>query len=249
MTHEIDYTEFIERYLLDEMSSKEKAWFQKEIEGNPALQEEIDFHRKIDAVLSDRSSVELKAQLETIHDDIYETAQNGKGMIKKLYRRAYISVGTVASAVLLIFFLLGNNYSSETIMDLYYQPVESSVSFRDAGGNSDMLFEAMTFYENQEYEKAIALFEDILANDESKIGVNLYAGVSHMELKNYKQAHDRFQKIIDQNPNPFVESATWYLGLCYLLTNEREKAQESFSAIAKGDGYYKADAKKILKRL
>lgn len=81
------------------------------------------------------------------------------------------------------------------------------------------------------------------------MGLNLYSGISHMEIKEFQKANERFQIIIDNKPNPFVESATWYLGMCYLMTDEREKALEKFSILAKNKGFYQTDAQKIIKHL
>jgi tetratricopeptide (TPR) repeat protein len=232
------------------MPPDERAWFEKEIEGNPSLQVEIDFHRKVDVVLADRDTIELKAQLDNIHKEIDRTAKKGHGMIKTFYRKAYAAAGVLTAVVVFVSLYLSNyNFSSNELLGIYYQPPESTVSFRAAHDPTDKLSTAMGYYEEQEYAKAINLFEEILQEDESLIGVNLYSGISHLEMEHYEIANSRFQTIIDEDPNPFVESATWYLGLCYLFTDEREKAKESFLILSESDGYYKNDAKKLLRRL
>jgi hypothetical protein len=250
MMHEINYTDFIERYLKNEMTSDEKAWFEKEKEGNSALQEEINFHKKLDSVLADKETIEFKAQLELIHNEINETAREGSRLVNGFYKKATMVIGAFASvAIVVTLYLYNYNFSNEKLIAEYYQPIESSMSFRSASNSTDVLSEAMKLYEIQEYSKAIELFESILQEGSSKPSINLYSGISHMELKNYSMANERFKAILDEEPNPFVESATWYLGLCYLFTNEREKARESFLVLEKSDGYYKASAKKILRRL
>jgi len=232
------------------MSSEEKAWFEKEMEGNIALQEEISFHQKVDSVLSDKETFELKAQLDQIHDEINETAHKGRKLIKNLYKKTYLAAGTVVTiALFLTLYSSNRNFSNDKLIGLYYQPAETSVSYRSAANPDDMLSEAMNLYENKDYQKAIHLFESVLQVDNSKIGVNLYSGISYMEIEDYNLANQSFQTIIDQKPNPFVESATWYLGLCYLFTDEREKAKESFSILVETDSYYKDEAKNLLRRL
>jgi tetratricopeptide (TPR) repeat protein len=250
MTHEIDYTEFIDRYLLNEMSSEEKAWFEKELKGNPSLQIEIDFHRKVDAVLSDQESLDLHSQLETIHHEIYETTKRGDGIINIMHHRAYSSAGAIVTVALVLFvYFFTSNYSNDKLIVKYYEPAETSINFRSTETGDDIILKAMALYEEQDYINAIALFERILADDKSALGINLYSGISHMEVHEYEKANIRLQSIINNEPNPFVESATWYLGLCYLFTNEREKAAEAFKMLAATKGYYQKEAKKILRRL
>jgi tetratricopeptide (TPR) repeat protein len=232
------------------MSSEEKTWFEKELEGNPALQVELDFHKKVNAVLADKESIELKAKLDTIHNDIIRTTHKGKGIVKKAYRKSYTAIGSLAAIiVLLAVYLTSYNFSSDDLIGLYYKPAESTISFRNASTHNDILSLGMEYYDNHEYQKAIELFETVLEQDESQLGVNLYAGISHMELEEYATANSNFQTIIDQEPNPFVESATWYLGLCYLFTNDKDKAKEAFLVLVENHSYYEKDAKKLLRRL
>jgi tetratricopeptide (TPR) repeat protein len=250
MKQDFDYSRFIERFLKGEMSPEEKKWFEKEIEGNLALKNEIDFRRQVDTVLSDKEMIELKAQLDQIHQEIYEVTERGKGTIRKIYQRVYVAAGSlVIIAFLLTMFLTNRNYSNEKLIDLYYSPAKVSVNFRTSAPDQDKLAQAMKLYENKQFEKAIAIFESILSKDESKIGLNLYSGISYLELAKYNEANKNFQKILNNKPNAFVESATWYLGMCYIMTNERVKAAEQFEALASKDGYYKENARNILKRI
>lgn len=250
MTHEIDYTEFIDRYLENDMSLEERVWFEKELAGSSSLQQEVDFQRKVNAVLSDKESLELKVQLEQIHSEIAETTQKGERTLKSVYRYSVSAVGVLGLVVLSVFFYMSNkDYSSNELLGLYYQPVNTPASYRAVTETDNVLNKAINYYEEKEYDHAIKLFESVLKNDPNMIGINLYSGISHMEINEYAIANERFQTIIAQDPNPFVESATWYLGLCYLFTNEREKAKSIFSSLAENEGYYKKDAMKILKRL
>jgi len=70
-----------------------------------------------------------------------------------------------------------------------------------------------------------------------------------MELEKYSDANKKSQNILDNKPNAFVESATWYLGMCYILIDERDKAADQFEILANREGYYQNNAKNILKRI
>jgi hypothetical protein len=55
--------------------------------------------------------------------------------------------------------------------------------------------------------------------------------------------------VISDNNNLFIETAKWYLALCYVKTDEREKAIQHLEAIKSEGGIYKNDAKKIIRKL
>ncbi len=250
MKQDFDFSRFIERFLKGEMNPEEKKWFEKEIEGNLSLRNEIELRRQVDSVLSDKEMIELKAQLDQIHQEIYEVTEKGKGTIRKIYQRVYYATGSlVIFALILTMYLTNRDFSNEKLIDLYYNPTKISINFRAGSPGEDLLAQAMKLYENKQYAKAISLFESILKEDGSKIGINLYSGISYMELEKYNDANKSFQKVLQNKPNPFVESATWYLGMCYIMTNERDKAAEQFQVLASKEGYYQDDAKKILRRI
>ena len=70
-----------------------------------------------------------------------------------------------------------------------------------------------------------------------------------MEIEEYNNAGISFNKVISQNDNLYIEQAEWYLGMVYLFTNEKEKARIQFRKIKNGEGYYRDEAAKILRKL
>jgi tetratricopeptide (TPR) repeat protein len=253
MKQEINYSRYADRYLDGVMSAEEELWFTKELDGNLELQEELKLHKKINKAISDYDAIDLEAQLDNIYNENYKPLKKSIHISK---RSGKVVFG--ASAVLIVMallttgitYLVNRSVSTDEIIAAYYQPAEMNMSFRAAEDVVDSdLRTAMLYYENHDYEKAIALFERILKDDDSRIGLNLYSGISHMEIEQYAAANENFQRIIDHKANAFIESAEWYLGLCYLMTEEEQKATEIFTRIASQDGYYEKEAKKILKKM
>ena len=69
-----------------------------------------------------------------------------------------------------------------------------------------------------------------------------------MELKSFDKAIPKFQGVV-KNKFQYLPQAYWYLGLCYLNTNQKKKAIETFSYIVENSGYNATQAEKILKKL
>jgi tetratricopeptide (TPR) repeat protein len=252
MKQEMNYSRYVDRYLEGVMNNAERIWFEKELDGNSELQKEIHLQQKLNTVIADQESIALQRQMNNIHKKIYGNIIPDLNFSRSFKNILSLATGIAAvvaiSAVIIIKSMSVN--TTDKIYTEYFKPADMSMSFRSSGEvfNND-LRSAMTLYDNQKYVDAIQLFEKILKEDGSRIGLNLYSGISHMEINQYSEANERFKRIIDQKANTFVESAQWYLGLCYLRTNEIDKAKEIFAGISKTGIYYKKDARSILKRM
>ena len=249
----MDYSKYIERYLDGIMSDTEKVWFEKELEGNSELQLDLELFRKTNQVILEKEIIELKTQLNSIHEMLKEEKEKKLKIKPKVFAgRVLLYASGIAASVIIAVLITMNidrSYSNEQLYNMFYEPYESNISFRSSETNvDDELNKAMALYENRQYEEAIVIFENILSQDSTRMGVNLYSGISHMEIEQYKEANKKFNKVIEHE-NIYKESAEWYLGFCYLMTSEREKAVETYETIAAGNGYYSKDAKKVLRKL
>ena len=253
MKNNLNFDEFIERYLDGEMGEQEKIWFEKELDANPRLQKELELRKNINSAIQEKDVMGLRGQLE----EIYSTPEHQETVVKRstsiFNRKLLVLVSTVLILIagsLLILLLKSNSYTNEEIYAMYYQPYEATLNFRSADNGIDNdLRTAMQYYEDRDFRNALVLFEKILLLDGSRIGLNLYSGISHMEINEFDNAHSKFQKIIDHNHNLFIEQAEWYLGFCYLMTDNTEKAKKQFNEIAEKDGYYAPKAMEILNKM
>ena len=93
-------------------------------------------------------------------------------------------------------------------------------------------------------------FKKIIDKDASNIAVKFYYGISNIEIHNYANAITAFNEIIRQNDNLYIEHAEWYLGLCYLKSNQKDKALDQFLAVASNpDNYHQKEARAILDKM
>ncbi len=65
----------------------------------------------------------------------------------------------------------------------------------------------------------------------------------------FDKAIQYYTNVIKQGDNLFVEQSEWYIGLCYLNRNEKEKAIRQFRKISWKGGYYQQQSNEILKKL
>jgi len=70
-----------------------------------------------------------------------------------------------------------------------------------------------------------------------------------MQTGKYHEAASSFLYIIKQPDNELIYQSEWYLGLCYLKTNETDKAFTQFKKITRSNSIYKEKAEDILKKI
>ena len=112
------------------------------------------------------------------------------------------------------------------------------------------MLEAVIRLQQKDFATESVLFKKILDKDNSNIAVWFYYGISNIETKNYENSIKAFNTIIKQNDNLYIEHAEWYLGLCYLKNNQKEKAIDQFMLVASNpDNFHRQEAKNILEKL
>ncbi len=245
----IDFSYFIERYNAGEMSDTEKVWFQKELEGNEKLRNEVNLRRRTDEILKKDDVITLRNKLSQIEKNRKETNIPA--------RKPGRSVGLKYAAAISVMILIGSlaifsggKMSSDEIINQYYkayQPpsVERSVK---SVPNTDFAL-ALEFYDIHDYKNAAVYFNKVLESNPKDMQTVLLSGVSNFEDQKYPEAERSFNKVMKDNDNLYIETAEWYLALCYLKTDEKVKAITQLRTISNEGKFYAKDAKKIIRKL
>jgi len=245
----VDFSYFIERYNAGEMSDAEKQWFRKELDGNEKLRNEVNLRKRTDEVLKNHDIISLRNKLTSIENNRREVNKP----VKKSKKPAYLKYAAVIAGLVLIGVLTmfsGKKLSSEEIMNRYYKVYEPPTSQRSVQSETDADFTlALEFYNTRDYEKAAILFNKVLKRKPNDMQTVLLKGVSNFEEKKYPEAKQSFSKVIDNKDNLYVDQAQWFLSLCYLNTNENDKAIQLLKIIVIENGNYKNEANKIIRGL
>lgn len=244
----IDFSYFTERYVAGDMNDAEKMWFEKELEGNEKLQNEVNLSKHADEVLKNRNIASLRRKLSAI-----EKSREVVIPMSKTKRPAYMKYAAIVGGLVLIGSIAifsGKTLNSNEIIDQYYKTYEPPTTQRSGlvTANNDFAL-ALEFYNTHNYEKAAILFSKVLKSNPKDMQSTLLNGVANFEDKRYPDAKQSFVNVIKDNNNLFIETAKLYLALCYVKTDEKEKAVEQLEMIKNEGGIYKNDAKQIIRRL
>ncbi len=238
----------LEDFLDGNLSSDELNQMLKDLESNKDLTREMMLRLEVNQVIKDKGFLELQNKLEM---QLNNTNNNspllnlGREFLKT-WQLAAASFALVLVVGGLWYILSNKPYSTEKLVTKYYKPAHPFLQIRSAESNSEnALAQAFSFYKDNDYSNALQYFKSI----ENQTTAKFYCGVCYIELEQYDNAIEAFSYIINDNDNLFVEHANWYLGLIYLMDNQKSKAIDQFETIASEDNFYAAQASDILKYL
>ena len=241
----------LQKYLDNELSEKELTRFERELSASPELMADLDLFQEVDEAVSEPEILDFRSQLNNLRD---ETRRSEPGRRVFRFTRPWHYAASAALALVVAIGLatiLGRPLSNKDLFVKYMKPYELVLTNRsmDAEIEKFWLNQASNCYENQNYAEAIKWFDKVLLANAEKMEAELYKGIANMELQEYIDASKSFTRVIEHNDNLFIQKAEWYLAGCLLATDETDRARRQLAMIASGNGVYKEDAGKILKRM
>lgn len=248
MKNNFKHSASIEQFLANEMAPSERIAFKKELNSNPDLAEELKLSQNIDSALMRDDIIDLRQKLIA--------AINASKVVKAevpvvhMYTRkwwyAAASLVALVAVAATLYLQVPRSISNDSLFSQYY----NSENIIDQTRGDQNIVEAVIKFQQKDFATASQLFKSILDKDNSNIAVWFYYGISNIETKNYDNSIKAFNTIIKQNDNLYIEHAEWYLGLCYLKNNQKDKAIDQFVVVASNpDNFHRQEAKNILEKL
>lgn len=262
--------EKIDAYIFESLTGKEKEDFEKEIESNSALKKEVELNKalkssisgegwhllntdthkeQINKIVDQRRSneyVEIVNNLEGIGNQYFEKQKQKPAKSRKLI----YFIGVAASVLLL--FTMGYFNAQPSTDSLYteYSEWSNLPSLTLQSNDTSILAKGEALFNTKQYEKAIALFSK---NTEESPTINPYVlsylGASYLELEDYDNALNTFDKLLNSNT---LDSSKgyWYKAMVYLKQGDQDKTIEILNLITKNEQHYNFNkAKQLLKKL
>lgn len=241
----IEFTRFIERYLEGNMQDAEKEWFEAELEGNPSLKKELELRRKVNKYVDNQDAIAFRQNLMNAENRHRKAAAKRKAATKQIVQYAAIFAGLILIGSITLY--IRNNNSTTDIATKYSPEYSPMAAYRSTSADLDNAYiRATEYYNAGNYNEAIEWFNMIVDSD---MQVEFLMGTSHMHVRQYKEAIGSFSKVVDDNDNLFIEDAIFYLGVCYIQTDQTDRAKELLEAIIDSENRHKKDARKLLRKI
>ena len=235
----------IDAYLKGELNEEEKQQFEKEIDQDKTLAQELHFHEMTQRHIELLEDRKITAQVQAIHQAELKRRRR-KALVKQ------IRYWAVAASILLLLALswwLWDSPSAnpDTLYAEYYTAYELPFGNRNEQNSQT---EAGALYLAGEYEKAAPIMEALLAADTGLSKIQFALGICKMELEQWNQAVPLFEKLIEDNDVLYADNARWYLALCALKLNNSATAIEHLEILTNIEGaVFQDDAAVLLRRM
>ena len=158
----------------------------------------------------------------------------------------YMAIPFIIFGLVIFLHFSAEKNIDRSLFDQYYN-IENVM---DQTRGSSVHVDAINSFQQKDYVKSSALFEQMINKDSSNMALWFYYGITNIETKNYTKSIYSFDKIIKNNDNLYIEHAEWYLALCYLKINKEKEALKELNVIATDlDNYYYHQSNEIIDKM
>ncbi len=230
----------IDAYLSDSMTSEERSAFEKELDANEELREEVALQRKTFSLLEAAAYIETKNKVAALNQQKSSGNSIGGTLLK-------------VAAVLLVliiptYFILNNQYNDAHLFAEYSEPYPDRITTMGSA-EDEALMKAMNAYNKEEYAEAAQLFNAIRLKGTTNENVRLYEAVSLTYSGQAEKAVNLLSEARKNEPSNQI-SLDWQLILSLLANDEGEKAKEKLTEFLQhNDGYQQEKAEALQKDL
>ena len=236
----------LDRYLSDEMNAQEKQAFEQQLGSDTSLADDLALQRDTIAGIRLDGSQDLKKQLQAIEAGLKKTTATKEGGTRRLM--SWIAIAASILAVVLVGYLfIPTATDPESLYVAYYQPYPNLINPAQRSVEVDeetVLEQAVRAYENQDYERALGLFEQ--GGGLSNAGFTFYYAASYLGIDKPQSAIPLFEQVIQDESNLFYGPSLWYSALAHLKMDNKKAAVPLLEKLATLDGDYSTEAQELL---
>ncbi len=238
----------IDDYLNGRLKGEALTFFENKMNNDPAFYKQVMEQKQAMDLLMKLGDMDLKKEAREA-EQLFKKGKKTKSGF--LINKRWIAVAASLFFVVLAYFAL-QNYSNEELFNKYYSAYNISLGVRNGDDPTMMqLTEATKFYNQQDYKKAVQIFESLQPVDLTS--VLLMTGICQLEIEAYDKAIASFAKIIEDKDPVFLYHGYWYTALAYLKSGDVENCKIQLEKIIEGTGpndvFKQAEAKALLKKI
>lgn len=231
----MEHYDKVEKYARGKLSSEEKAVFEKRLETDEKLMEELTAYRKNELVIKAAARQKIRQEVSTAYVE-----KNKNYRIFTMHRMAIAA----SFLILLAAGLWWSNQNNKTPDKLYseYFEIPAPPSVRNGNTAVNPKWKtAIDAYAENHFSTAIPIFEELLLDEDfnQKGTIKLLLGASFLKEEKYEEALYILNQI---NPSStFIQDAEWYRALALLKMGNKKDAKKAFEHIVKQKRHFKKE--------
>jgi tetratricopeptide (TPR) repeat protein len=218
----VNNDQYIDNYLLNKLSDKERMDFENKLSKNEDFQEEVELRRNIIKGAKNLGRDKMKERLKNIHKEVNKPPT--------IRRRIWPFISGVAAAIALLvvswtYFSTNTDNSPQGLFAANYQPYELSLTSRD--NTTEEIAELNALYNNKEYKATLPLFEKALKQNPNDARMLLGSGISLLELGELEKSRNYLIRILVAQDLRLSNTANWYIAMSYLKEGKAKEARNA----------------------
>jgi tetratricopeptide (TPR) repeat protein len=243
--------EIIDQYLAGELSGENLADFEKQMQANPALANEVRLYKAMgDGIKKmtqqNQSKEDLHRNIEAFNKEYFRPQAAPVVRIKKIWWLG--AAAAVAAIVLLVVrpFAL-EKFNNEKLF-AHYSAKTDELSIIKRGGKDDTtVIKAAELYNSKQYKEALPLLEKLVTVYPDDKDLIVAKGVSLLKTGNAGAAITIFNEIITVE-TVYKNTALWYKGLSFLKMNQLAESRNILETLPATADMYK-EAQELIKKI
>ena len=232
--------EKIENYLNNDLPGTDKEQFEKELQENEELRNEVQLHREMQTAIGDADTIAFRKKIEPLSSE--------KRSKKSISSSSILKIAAVFIVILATTFFLiqsKNNNGNGLFQDYYVlYPVEDLLRGQSANEQRQQLLKK---YSNMEFAEIVDDLESLSAEFPEDSSLQMYLGNCYLNTGADTKAVSLFDKIPADSKH--YDHAQWYLALAYLKEENREMAKKTLEHIVSRASIHKENALELLSEL
>ncbi|MBK8500395.1 MAG: hypothetical protein IPL52_16640 [Flavobacteriales bacterium] len=132
----------------------------------------------------------------------------------------------------------------------HFVPYQDLISGQARNARNGAYLDAMAHYSAGEFAAAATGLESYLEQRGAARSANIYLACSYLALGRPYDAELRIDRLENSHEQNFADQCAWYTVLCWLCSDQIERARTGAQSIAQAPRHtYKAEAKRLLDEL
>ncbi len=259
--------EIIECYIEGRLAPEDRAAFERRMEENPDLRNTVwEYQELIEGIrrkgaqefLNQTKDWENQRAPQQIPLQRKDNEEVFKGREHNIFgrRRTMYALALAACLILLVVIFIPKRIGSGTldaqlVYESHFEPYPDLFTVMgESVPEKSTLDSAISAYNRENYNEALQLFQSITSQYPDSLAPVLYAGVSHMALGQFKEAHPILKRLVNHPNTKYKEVAEYYLALNFLGLDEISESKRLLTEISENTNHdYQEESKEILDEL
>ncbi len=232
MNEEIPYDQ-IEAYINGTLDEQELVAFERQLQVDAALQEEVAFYRQVRDVAKDRDFNAFEKQLQQSSDAYFNNKKGKRSSPKVIWMIAALVL------IILLFFLARQYFAKPLPVEperIYAEYAQHDFSLQEMGTDAT-IGAIQARLNNQNYSEALPLIDEYLSIHPDAADVLLAKGVCMLELDRLAEAEIVFTNLQQQFPL-YQNESHWYMALLFLKQGQLNKSASVLREIPETSSRY-----------